>query len=248
MTLEFNLETPRHNNTRHRSRTMYWAGSDQRDRWETNLKNPSTRQYLEDNGWLDEHAITYTYNSHGFRTQELDSTPGYLALGCSFTEGVGLGEHQIWPTMMSNMLGARVWNLGIGGASLDTCFRMLDYYINHMSVMGVFLLQPPQDRFELHTPNWIKCFIPAMAYNAEDEEIFKSWITDERNSSMNVRKNMLAIKRLCQEHTVKLVTRQCSELNAGIPECLARDMMHFGEKNQKHIADVMYRDWKDVNS
>lgn len=244
MNFEFTVLTPRHNNTRVRNKITNWSGSDQRDVWEQNLKDPQRRKHLEEHNWLNEDAITYSYNDHGFREQQFDTTPGYLALGCSFTEGVGLNLHQVWPKILEEKIQTKIWNLGIGGASSDTCFRILDYYLNNLNVIGVFFLQPPPDRFELHTPSWIKCYMPMMSYGLEDEIIFKSWITDERNSDINVKKNLLAMEKLCDNQGIKLISRQCSELFSG-RICLARDMLHHGEYNQQQLAEKFYQDWKN---
>jgi len=88
---------------------------------EVNSKGSNT--YLKDCN-----DICYTFNNHGFRSDEFDSHSDIpiLFTGCSYTEGVGLPVNKIWSTRLLNKLKVRTgktiphWNLALAGAGLDS--------------------------------------------------------------------------------------------------------------------------------
>jgi len=253
MILDFkNSQIPQHNNTFAKNKTLYWSGCDRKELWESNMKDSSNYDYFVSRGWDNEYAIEYKFNSHGFRTDEFDERIGYLALGCSFTEGVGLPSDSVWPTLLADKLKTHIWNLGVGGSSLDTCFRLLDYYISKMSVKGVFLLQPPDDRFEIHTPSEIISLSHPMPLPTYETHMLKLWLSNDNNSKYNITKNLLAMKQICDSHDVFFVHRRFDDLFACPPVLTpadggywARDMLHAGDQNQKHITDLFYKDYNN---
>ena len=54
------------------------------------LIGPFYREYFRERGWDRPEAITYKFNSEGFRCEEFDDSPCLVALGCSFTFGNAL--------------------------------------------------------------------------------------------------------------------------------------------------------------
>ena len=146
-----------------------------------------------------------------------------------------------------------MWNLGVGSSGLDTCFRLLDYYIDKLNVQGVFLLTPPEHRVEIFTNGNPVIYLPSEEYDTK-YPLFKHWVSDEINVIINMRKNLLAIQKLCDDANVRLITRSYKDL--GSPnlyenpkmQIKARDLLHFGKFNQAHIADLFYEDYKNGNS
>ena len=244
MTLEYNDTVPAHFNTRVRSQTVYFSGSDQKDLWESNLKNPNNHKFFEENGWLDEYAIPYAFNTHGFRCEEFDSRPSWLALGCSFTEGVGLNIENVWPSLLTNHINEHIWNLGIGSGSMDTCFRILDYYIDKLNVQGVFLLEPQHYRFELFVDGAIKSYLPT---DVDQDTMFKSWYSDENNAKFNAQKNLLAMKKICDDRNIRVIIRPSTDIYT-YRSRLARDLVHPGKDKHVHLANLFYEDYKNGNS
>jgi hypothetical protein len=230
-------ENPHHNNSIKANQTKYWSGSDTMQLWHRNMTDPKTYDILKQYGW-DKTAITYQYNSHGFRCVEFDSTPAYLALGCSFTEGVGLPIEQTWPAILSDKLQQPVLNLGVGGSSLDTCFRLLNYYLDKLNIIGVFILEPSADRFELFELGKPMTIMPAVDYNKHKELIRQFWVTGEQNTYYNVLKNRLAIQMLCKN--LKLVSFSSDILISARSTSMARDLMHFGYPNHQYAANEFF--------
>ena len=131
------------------NQTVYWSGTDTKELFLKNLNNPEKRKQLEKYNWVNT-KIEYSFNSAGYRSIEFDANDnGFMVLGCSFTSGVGLHVHQIWPELLSNKLNQPVWNLGVGGTGLDTAYRLAAHYIPRLRPSKVVLLAPEKTRLEI---------------------------------------------------------------------------------------------------
>ena len=235
----------------YRNTSLHWHGSDSRQRFEDNLNDPVRAKTLKEQGWIDA-DILYTYNSQGFRCGEFDDRSSALALGCSFTEGTGLYEYQAWPNVLSQMLNMHIWNLGTGGGSIDTVFRILDHYIRRLNVHTVFVFMPPEGRFEYQDIDGGFPIIQTFTHGLH-ESFAKEWLTQTNNGIYNTRKTMLAIKQLCHNFDVPLFAFPSSTSihyedqikNAYIEFDMARDLMHRGPIYQKWIAETMCRLYTD---
>lgn len=236
--------TKAHKNQCFANQTLHWLDLDSKELWQTNMADPKRRAQLEKFGFDRPDAITYQMNSHGFRCDNFDSRPGFIALGCSFTCGIGLPVEQVWPTMVSQATGLVPWNLGIGAAGLDTCFRMLYNYIDLLQPRFVMLLAPDPDRFEIHALGQ-----PCMTMHnkthssATIDEIKKFWFSDEQNTNVNYTKNLLAMQQVCASRNVKfIIKRQHPDLlGKKITRCewpSGRDLCHVGYLEQKSCATL----------
>jgi len=94
------------------------------------------KQNLSDN-LVPEHyqnaSIQYVFNSQGYRTPELDTFKQkqfVLALGCSYTQGVGLYQHEIWCEQLAKLLNTQCMNLGVEGTGLDFNLYQTVNYLN----------------------------------------------------------------------------------------------------------------------
>ena len=246
MTLEYNNKVPYHFNTHTRGKIVYFNGSDNQDLWQSNLEDLTNYEFFKENGWLDPQAIIYNFNTHGFRCEEFDDRSSWVALGCSFTQGVGLNIDDTWVSMLAKHTGNHIWNLGVGSAALDSCFRILDYYIDKLNVQGVFLLQPPNHRFELFVNGHVEIYLPK--HNGAHDIFYKSWHSDPCNSKFNAQKNILAMEKICDDRNVRFITRPSTDLNGGKSYRQARDLMHHGKADHMHLADLFYEDYNNGNS
>ena len=238
------METTIHRWTPHSNRQLFWCDMDHEDRWHTNMRTPDKFKILASNGWDKSDIITYKFNSHGFRCDEFSQEPGILTLGCSFTGGVGLPEDKIWPTLVANQLNLKLWNFGVGSASMDSCFRLLNHYISKLNVKIVFFLTPGKNRFELFLPDGnIKWAIPGQQ-NIDNYQ--KNWYQNDQNSLQNYQKNIMAIRYLCQKNSVKLVEKNSFDHLLQVPGLTefaratdrARDLDHPGALSHKLCADI----------
>ena len=120
-----------HTNSQYAGKSMQFVpnGMDHEQAFNDHMNNPVTARRLVELSLDTPNSVTYTYNSHGFRTTEFDDNPVGLALGCSFTEGTGVPVQASWPEVLARLVNFSVKNLGVSGCSLDTCFRLLNHYI-----------------------------------------------------------------------------------------------------------------------
>jgi hypothetical protein len=228
---------------------LKWSGSDTSEQFEKNIKDPDRYQLLKSYGWLDPDVITYKYNRYGFRCDEFDDRPAGIALGCSHTEGVGVREQDVWSSVLSKLLGVHVWNFGVGGSSLDTVFRLLDYWLPKLTPKFVAICIPVVARMEVfggkdingqdkpinlgHWPSTVERYNP----------FYREWTVSDANMIMLKRKNLLAIQQLCNKANTALVVKESAAIIAAnmseVRPC-ARDLMHPGAKNHAYFAQHMY--------
>jgi hypothetical protein len=121
--------------------TEYWSGMDSEENYK---KNPHP-DYTET-------SITYTYNSQGFRTHQVDlanTDNTILCFGCSHTEGVAVQTP--WPEIIQQRLPTyKVYNYGHGGGSSDTVARLITNYVPLLRPKIVLILWPDMYRYELY--------------------------------------------------------------------------------------------------
>lgn len=221
-----------HQNSHLANRTKMWSSRDSEDVYQKNLRDPQQRQLLASNGWID-NFFTYTYNSHGFRCDEFDpNADAFVALGCSFTEGVGLPQEQTWPAILAQQLGTSYWNLGVGGGSADMCFRLANHYLAWLRPKFVVLLCPTPARLEYYgDSSW--CNLQATQVHSYPNDIFlRQWFLNDVNSELNNQKNILAIQALCRNLDIEYYWCSTDSWIAGkddsVPLTWARDLAHNG--------------------
>lgn len=66
-------------------------------------------------------TIEYKFNSLGYRTKEIHELQNdfVLTFGCSYTEGVGLPTHELWPTKLANLRGTDLYNAAKQATGID---------------------------------------------------------------------------------------------------------------------------------
>jgi len=187
----------------YRSTTVEWTGMDSKINFDENIKDTVKSKIIHAMGFDKPGCITYTYNSRGFRDREFDNTPSGIALGCSFTEGVGIPAENTWPTQLSNLLKTNIWNLGVGGGSLDTAYNLLEHYLDELNVQFVVLGIPPMDRFEFFCGEKpIRIMGNLRTFHPLYESFLKEWFATEKNSLINQRKNVLAMQQICNQRSI----------------------------------------------
>jgi hypothetical protein len=227
---------PTHFNQKFASTTQLWCGTDSEENFKANCAIEQNYKKLKDLGWLDGEVLTYRYNSQGFRDEEFDQQPAGIALGCSHTQGVGIHAEQAWPRQLQHMLGQKIWNLGSGGAALDTCYRLLEYWIEHLNVKFVVCAVPGITRYEVFNGNWsnilstmpIKTDLPWLAGYQ------KNYLFYDQNSELNQRKNLQAMQHICNKYNIPFYYDLMTDFAFGL---LARDLMHSGADAQEKLAN-----------
>ena len=228
-----------------------WMPTDTKDRFEDLMNQQQHRLYFQEKGWDKPKAITYNINKYGFRCAEFETdTKCLVALGCSYTQGIGLPVETLWPEVVGQAMCLRVYNLAWGGTSADTCFMLAKFWLPVLRPTLVVMAAPPKNRFdiiraagypEMHT----------MMPNTTDGEfgndtILKHWLGNERNQDLNNAKNKLAVQAICNNLNIACLTYDAHEYFARSREEVeyARDHMHAGPRGHKMFAERILDDWR----
>lgn len=220
------------------NRTTYWLPNDAEEWYHHNLKHH--RDELMSHGWLNYEPFTYKFNSLGFRCNDFASfTSGssIMFLGCSYTMGIGLPLETIWPELISAQLNMQCANLGIGGSSCDTAFRLCHGYVDKIKPKIVVLMNPPAIRMEhiLDSPRNLGI---NHCPDKESEIMLKLWISDENNDFFNREKNVLGIQMMCQTRGIKFIYVESAALATKcLSTSLARDLGHAGIESHRLFAN-----------
>ena len=239
------IDKPYHGGRYHAGQTLDWMPTDTEENFNKLMQDPVHRQFFQEQGWDKPGTITYKLNSEGFRCDDFDDQPCMVALGCSYTVGIGLPLKDIWPTLVGNTLGLKVVNLAWGGNAIDTCFRMADYWLPKLNVKLVCMLTPPKERIEVVLTDKDEHFVDmyksdvimshslSKNYRAEDH-FLNHWFMQDQNQLINKRKNVLAIKQLCTDIGTEFLSIDTQTTMTGSREDIgyARDYMHGGPKIQ----------------
>lgn len=230
------------------NQTLEWLPTDTKENYEKLIQDPEHRRYFAEMGWDQPGAITYKFNSHGFRADEFDGGPYMMALGCSYTIGIGLPDDVTWARQTAKTLKMKCANLAWGGYSADTCFRMAEYWIPALRPTYVCMLAPPMHRIELlldkdslSTPQIpVEVFLPqsqSLLFDPGDQYL-KHWFLNEENARVNQSKNILAIQQLCADLNIPCTIHRAEEhMWWGREEIgYARDFMHGGPKIHNLLA------------
>lgn len=236
------------------NKTLDWFQTDSHERHQQVMQDHKSKEYIQNKGWDQPGAITYKLNSCAFRSEEFDPTANNLvALGCSFTMGVGLPIRDIWPTLVGQALNLRVCNLGWGGFSADSCFRMAEYWIPYLKPKLVVFLAPPVTRLEIVLNEKTGKTINLMQSNFEDHlqlgDFVKHWFSQDQNSRLNSKKNQLAIEAICNQLNIPVLCYE-SKNEMGylknedfIKQDYARDLSHPGPNDHKTFTEKIINDF-----
>ena len=251
-------DAPDHFGTSFAGQTLDWMPTDTAERFAELMQEPLHRRYFEGQGWHQPGAITYRINSHGFRCAELSTDPCVLALGCSFTVGIGLPVETIWPELVGKSLGLEVVNLAWGGYSADTCFRLAEYWVPRLRPELVVMMAPPCSRFELlldrdllahhHRDQPFEVIMPAsQSPLVTDSPLIRHWFGNEENQRLNGVRNRLAVQALCDLHRVRCVTDDVIRHMCWSTEDIgyARDFLHGGPLAHRRIAEWILNELKN---
>lgn len=220
------------------NKTLYWYGSDSQENFLNNKKN--NYDVLKSLGWLDKEII-YKINSHGFRSDEFTSDPSIIFLGCSFTVGIGVNLENSWTNLVSTRLNLKSSNLGVGGGSCDTAFRMCFNYIDIIKPKIVVVMPPSPYRYEifLNDVSDPKMIGPW----TEKSEHYKIWSATEQNVKYQKLKNILAIEKLCCDRSIKFYnTENNTNINNILSDKHGRDLCHPGIDWHAMIAKEILSD------
>jgi hypothetical protein len=243
---------PLHAWSSHAGQTIQWISPDSKENYQQHMSDPAKRSMLQQFGWVDQH-IDYTFNSDGFRTHKFDGRDNFVTIGCSFTQGVAVNRENTWAELVSDQLGLSVYNLGISGASADTCYRIIKYYAPVLNPQFVVFLEPRGNRTELHHDPDRPPHLINWAYDAEswgNSTYIKTWLSNDANMQLHAEKNRAAILYVCAELDIPVVMYKPNDYVDLITDKtqidLGRDLLHPGRLNNRAFAQVVAKDVKKL--
>lgn len=209
------------------NKELLWLPMDTEELYEEHLNTKF--ELLESQGWVNAN-IRYKFNSVGFRSEEFVSNNSIVFLGCSFTIGIGLPKEQIFPELVSSAIGLDCYNLGVGGASADTCFRLAYYWLPRIQPKIVVTMLPSLHRLELYDNKDFHHHRPTNAKNSADCILSKEYCY------LNQQKNTLAIEQLCSNLGIKFLNYKLERDFIQVPNDFARDLSHLGGNSHASTA------------
>jgi hypothetical protein len=230
------------------NQTVDWLPTDTKENYEKLIQDPGHRQYFAELGWDQPGAITYKFNSYGFRADEFDGGPYMVALGCSYSVGIGLPDKTTWVRQTATALGMKCANLSWGGYSSDSCYRLAEYWVPALKPDYVCMLVPPRHRVEVLLDDQdplirqlpVEVFMPQSQSSlfSPNDHYLKHWFLNDENAMINQRKNILAIRQLCADLNIPCTILNAEEHMWWSREEIgyARDYMHGGPKIHNILA------------
>jgi hypothetical protein len=226
--------------------THQWWPTDTEESFNRMMLDPVHRKYFQAKRWDLPETITYKINSDGFRSEEFDpSANNLVALGCSFTMGIGLPYSDLWPSRVAQALNLRACNFGWGGASSDQCFRLAEYWVPHLTPKLVVLLNPPRGRMEVVINQKTGETDTVMPMDNHPDAFVKKWLSVDENQKLNNRKNSLAIEAICNRLSIPFLSYEADTWMSRSREEAeyARDYLHAGPKGHKSFTERILDDW-----
>lgn len=234
--------------------TLEWFGSDHPDKYQYHLNHRFSE--LQEYGWIDS-KFTYEFNQHGFRSEEFNGGDSVVFLGASDTLCTGMPLEESWPYRVASELKLKRYNLGLGGASGGTAYRMACHWLPILKPKIVVLMSPMNDRFELADdtlgersyyqlgPNMLGT---RSIYWRDFEDVqlkkelirfYKMWASSEHNLEITQQKNNMAIAYITNSINAKFILADSFADCEKIAVDLARDLLHAGKKTNKIMADTI---------
>ena len=162
--------------------------------------------------WTEE-CVSYNLDRYGFRGNTLPSNPvenSLMALGCSYTFGVGIKEEQTWTTLLGKHLNIPAYNLGAPAQGYETMFRLLHYWWPKIRSKNIFLYVNPGYRREYfnahdHAPGrWKHITNRRVGQEGALTEREFMMFMDEKNSIASKQRAVYAIKGFCDVNNINL--------------------------------------------
>jgi len=212
-----------------------------------------------------ENQPVYRYNSMGhrnaFNLKDLPDREFGIAFGCSFTEGIGLKEENIFHQKVSRDIDLPIYSCAISGASNDVSYWNFTQIMRRYKPAVVLYQLTSSTRFLMnaHAHNKIQFTFGILNDKPEflsDMFDFAALANKLKYDTLRTQMQMQSVKTLCKVTNTKLVFLDVfNEFNspdklilpifkdigcvslAGIERDEARDRWHSGINYHKHIAD-----------
>jgi len=179
--------------------------------------------------------ITYLYNEIGYRTRSVQEMGGreILAIGDSFTLGLGVNTEHRWTEYLESILGYPVLNFSLNGASNDWISRRTQDLLRWFDPPAILIQWSFSHRRERARPDWFDDERTECNARYSDEENLQNWIDN-----------------FSKIHHDRIIHSAVPNWHIGFdyqswpvipPFCMldrARDGFHYGPKTNRAIAET----------
>ena len=225
--------------------TTEWACTDDSETYQKNI-------LTQPNDWYYRTAkIQYSINKNGYRTHEfndIDWANSIVMFGCSQIFGVGVDDEHTIPKFLSDILNISVINMGVGGVSNDFILNnssiLCDGYPTPKAVMHVW---SSSDR----TTYYYKHHLMSHGPWRNNSEFYNHWSSSESHAQVQTLMASKISKQIWSDKTIYLEYTNFSNtgkiLGCSMPQKnffadKGRDLLHYGQKTNKHIAENIAKD------
>lgn len=121
--------------------------------------------------------VEYRFNSIGYRTSPVDQYRGdeILAIGDSFTLGLGVAQQHTWPDQLSRLLDYPVLNFSLNGASNDWMARKTQQLLTRFTPRAVVVHYSFSHRRERPSLDWTDDERTECEPFYSDQENYENW-------------------------------------------------------------------------
>lgn len=251
-----NIDDVMHGFTTPKNTKLAWFGLDSESEFD-NLKHPGEHyKFTKQN-------VTYTFNSKGFRGDEIDDISDYtiLVVGCSHTFGIGLDDTQVWTyhlkeNFMQEYPKVKVINLSCPGGSNDWIARAIATSFDKVKPDLVVPCWTYPNRREAIWDSGLLWELNTTVPDHPDyrHEFQSHFMTiNEHSDYYNWMRNHWLVKAVCKD--VTLLDTHVTEMQVLQKDLqtiinyldIARDGKHFGPKVHAHFGLKIYEKWKDLS-
>lgn len=240
--------------THYAGQTLEWFGTDNPETYEYNLKNRYDEMVEYD---CIDRKFTYEFNDLGFRSETFSEGDCIVFLGASDTLCTGVSLEDSWPYQVASSLNLKRYNLGLGGGSGSSAFRMAQYWLPKLNPKVVVLMSPMNTRFELADDSTGErayyqlgpsMYEKSSAYwdyfkskhlKSDLMHFYKLWIAAEDNLLLLQQKNNMAVAYLASTINAKFALADSITDCKDIAVDLGRDLLHAGPKTNKLMTDIV---------
>ena len=199
----------------------------------------STVSYTDINSLGVPHDTQYTFNNYGFRTahdQEFYYAWSPIAVGCSITLGVGVKLDQTWHSHIDTSC-----NLGQDGGTVETVYRLLQYWVPKIRPARVRVLAPPMGRREVWTEE-----SRAVQFSPSNpsEHVLPKLLSTETEIRINADHMKSAILHICSQHKAPCTYVEWEDI-AHLCVDYSADGVHPGRESHQAIATYFKNKEKD---
>jgi len=199
--------------TRKGTKVKWTVSTDTEENYKANIANGKDPLLTFKPGEID-----YSYNSHGYRSDEFKRYGEILYAGCSFTEGEGLPQDLIWTSQLNKLIEKEFdmelgyYNIGRGGLGVGGITRRIygAFEVLKLKPKVLCVLMPSIFRQEVYPENFVKALaptdyipsVPTPSGSPAIRDFFKHYTQTFRLSNLinDFYKNLLFINALCKAH------------------------------------------------